>query len=356
MKNDDNKKYNRKNEREIKSKILAVYDSFIKREHFENGLKGIDCRIKLIELDENILWETDEIKEFRGSPEQLMREIEDTDILLVHLAPVTKALIERGKKLKLIGCCRGGPVNVNVKAALERGITVINTPGRNAIAVAELAIGFIFALARKTCEDNLLIKENRMPMEQDFYEGIELYGKTLGIVGFGRVGREVEKRAIALGMKVIVFDPYVNTEDIETVSLEKVFKESDFVSVHTRLTEETYGMIDEKLFGLMKKSAYFINTSRAELVKQEALERALKEKKIVGAALDVVKLGNKYPVNPLEFYTYYDGNLEIAKMDNVIITPHIGGLTREIRQRSVEILAEDVRRFINGNEVINKVK
>jgi Phosphoglycerate dehydrogenase and related dehydrogenases len=301
------------------------------------------------------------IKEYHGSPEQFIDEVKDINILLVHLAPVTKKMIENAKNLKLIGCCRGGPVNVNIDAATENGIPVINTPGRNAVAVAELTIGFILALARKTAENNLRIKEGRLVKDQDFYEGIEINGKTLGIVGLGKVGSEVAKRAKALGMTILAYDPYVrNTSkelEIRFVDLETIFKESNFVTIHSKLTDKTKGTISKHLIEFMKKDAYFVNTSRGEIIDQKALEQALKEKRIGGAALDVVELDGRYPVNPYEFYTNYDIKEipDLIKMDNVIITPHIGGLTKEIRYRSVEMLVDEIERFVKGKKLKNVV-
>jgi D-3-phosphoglycerate dehydrogenase len=349
-------------------KILGIYDSYIKKIHFERGLEKLKEKneISLIELDESKKWNAEEgnetIKEYHGSPEQFINEVKNINILLVHLAPITKKIIGNAKNLKLIGCCRGGPVNVNIKSATKKGIPVVNTPGRNAIAVAELTIGFIFALARKTAENNLRIKEGRLVKNQDFYEGIEINGKTLGIVGLGRVGSEVARRTKALGMNILVYDPYVGEVSKELsaklVDLETIFKKSDFITLHARLTNETKELISKKLIDLMKKDAYFINTSRAEIVDQKALEEALREKKIVGAALDVVGLNDDFPVNPYEFYTNYHKKKEapeLIKMDNVIITPHIGGLTKETRFRSVEMLADEIERFIKGEKLKNVV-
>ena len=348
-------------------KILGIYDSFIKRTHFERRLEKLKEKneIRLIELDESKEWvakeENEPIKEYHGSPEQFIDEVKDINILLVHLAPVTKKMIENAKNLKLIGCCRGGPVNVNIGAATENGIPVINTPGRNAIAVAELTIGFILALARKTAENDLRIKEGRLVKNQDFYEGIEINGKTLGIVGLGKVGSEVAKRAKALGMTILAYDLCVRNAskelEIKFVDLETIFKEGDFVTIHSRLTDKTKGMISKHLIEFMKKDAYFVNTSRGEIIDQKALEQALKEKRIGGAALDVVELDGRYPVNPYEFYTNYDIKEmpDLIKMDNVIITPHIGGLTKEIRYRSVEMLADEIERFVKGKKLKNVV-
>ena len=352
----------------LSMKILVVADDRVTPEHFRLALEPLqkDHYIQIIELDQTQKWKSNEgLRGYAGSPAQILERIEDYDILLVHLAPVPKSVIDRGKKLKLIGVARGGVVNVNVKAATERKIPVINAPGRNSIAVAELTIAFMICLARKIVSCAIRVKENKLIKQRKYYEGIELYGKTLGIIGLGRVGREVAKRALALGMKVIAYDPYVRKQDAERLGvkmvdkIEDIMSKADFVSLHAALTPRTRGMINKRLIDLMKPTAFFINTARAEIVDQEALYQALKEGRIAGAALDLIELFGYYPQTIVDFYEAYSRTEIpedfITKLDNVIVTPHIGGQTREAWLRSVEILTKDIIRFLRGERPLNVV-
>lgn len=283
-----------------------------------------------------------DVREYWGDPQDIIDRLEGVNILVVHTAPVTAEVIEAGKDLEAIACCRGGPVNVNVSAATERGIPVLYTPGRNADGVADLAIGLMIAEARHIARAHSYLKQGvwkHFPLEKS----IELLGKTVGIVGFGNVGRKVSERAKGgFGMKVLVFDPYVPKEEIEeaggeSVDLETLLRESDFVSLHCRLPPGTKALIGEKELLLMKETAYLINTARGNALDYAAAYQALKSKRIAGAAFDVYDKEPITPDNPL------------IKLDNVTLTPHIGGMTKEgISLRAVEILSEDLERLIKG--------
>ena len=332
-------------------KILCVSDNYITAEHFQSGFNELskDHDVRIIQLDigrkSKFITESEKsLSEYRGSPEQLIEEVGDSEILVVHVAPVTREVIESGKNLKLIACARGGPVNIDVKAAYEMNIPVINAPGRNANAVAELVIGLLIALCRR-----IVISYNNLKnfglWRLESYEGIELTGKRLGLIGLGHIGYLIAQKAKALGMDVVAYDPYVSKDrvppDIKLVDLRSLLITSDFVSVHARLTGETEGMIGEKELELMKPTAYLINTARGPIINEKALYRALKDGKIAGAALDVFKEEPLKPDNPL------------LKLDNVILTPHIGGFTREVRLNSIKIISDDIERFIRGENPIN---
>lgn len=257
-----------------------------------------------------------------------------------------QAVFDKLPDLRLIGACRGNPVNVDIDTATARGIPVLDTPGRNAISVAELAVAFMISLARHIPQTVAILKSPEggvMRFARSFIEhvGNEIYGKTVGLVGLGAVGGEVAKRVKAFGCRVIAFDPYVAAAratdlGVEMVSLDRLLSEADFVSVHAAVTPETTGLIGPTQFALMKRTAYFVNTARAAIIDEEALLLALTEGKIAGAALDVFAKEPPPPDHPL------------LALPNVLATPHIGGNTAEIAVHQTDIIVNDVVRWLEG--------
>jgi D-3-phosphoglycerate dehydrogenase / 2-oxoglutarate reductase len=310
-----------------------------------------DNRIRFIQMDESdrLIPSTDSeksIREFSGNPKQLAHELEDEEILVVHDAPVTDEVIEASPNMKLICCARGGPVNIDVNAATAKGIPVVSAPGRNAEAVADYVLGVILVLARNLSKANIFLREKKKLDRSifDSFFGHELGGKTLGLVGYGNVGSRVAKRALAFGMSILVFDPFVDKSRIEapgikTTDLNTLIASSDFVSLHARESKENDDMFGKEQFELMKNGAYFINSARGSLVDEGALFDALTNMKIAGAALDVMKKEPASPENPL------------ISMDNVFITPHIAGASREVPLRGAEIVARQIQNFINGEKL-----
>jgi D-3-phosphoglycerate dehydrogenase len=348
-------------------RILAIGDHYIPATIFREALIELSRShdINVIDLDESKKWKSQEepISEYLGSPEQLVEVVGNYEALLIHNAPVTRNVIEKGGSLKIIGCARGWPVNVDVGAATERRIPVIYAPGRNSISVAELTMGFILLLSRNIMNSCWRVKARKLIDNIQVYEGIEVYGKTLGLIGLGSIGREVAKRAVAFGMKVIAYDPYVDKKQADSIGvvlmddIKNVVKNADFLSIHARLTDETKGMINKELIDLMKPGSYFINTARAELVDQEALCEALKKGKVKAAALDVLNIFGDCPIEPVEFCRIYTNKLIpenfITNLDNCVVTPHIGGATNEAKIRSVNIVVEELKKFIEGKKLHN---
>lgn len=284
-----------------------------------------------------------EITEYAGSPEELERLIADEDVILVHLAPVTRGMIEGDKNLKIVGCARGGPVNVNVSAATERGIPVLFTPGRNAEAVAEYTMGLILAESRNIVRAGAALKDGVWRADYYRYDlsGPELSGKTVGIIGYGAVGRIIGELAKGFGMKVIAYDPYVSEDEmrqrnVKKVELEELLRSSDIVTIHVRLTPETRNLIGERELSMMKPDTYLINTSRGGIVDEMALYHALKGKRLKGAALDVFEREPLPRDSPL------------LTLDNITITPHIAGASTGVAHRAAKMLSEDIRRIIIG--------
>ncbi|HZQ49912.1 MAG TPA: NAD(P)-dependent oxidoreductase [Candidatus Dormibacteraeota bacterium] len=339
-------------------KILVVGDSFVPVEVFKKGFAGIERahEVEYLQLDESHLLEPRSesersIREYLGTPGQIAQRVGDVDVLVVHGAPVTAEILEAAPRLRLLCCARGGPVNVDVKAASARGIPVVNTPGKNADAVADQALAFMVMLARGFPRaQGFLLEGNRLG--ESAYEGAqflghELGGHVLGLVGYGNVGRRVARRALAFGMAVIVYDPYVQSIDIagvrEASSLAALLEQADFVSLHVRASAKTENLMGRAEFGAMKPGAWFLNTARETLVDEAALDAALSSGRLAGAALDVVRphsAGGRHP---------------LLRHPNVVITPHIGGATHETLLRGVTMVAAEIERFDAGERLVNVV-
>ena len=280
--------------------------------------------------------------------------LKNVDALIIGTHPTITGEMIENSSLQIIARHGVGIDNVDVEAATKKGIPVTITYGANAVSVAELTIAFMFALAKK------IIKAHRSVLEENSWPsivGMELCGKTLGLLGFGAVGREVAKRAVALSMRVIAYDPYVNKEEMEKmgvtpVEFEKILKESDFVSIHVPLTEKTRNLIGERELRMMKESSFLINTARGGIVDEKALARALKERWIAGAALDV------FEEEPPSFES------PLFKCENLIATPHMAAHTFEAIYRMNMMAASSIVDYFNGRipkyivnkEVVEKLK
>lgn len=284
---------------------------------------------------------------------KLVRALDGVHVFVTEVDQVKGYVLKKTPDLKVIACCRGDPVNVDVEAATDHGIMVLNTPGRNADGVADLTVLFMLALLRHFLPLAAMLRQPGDGMEKlarAFYDyrGAELWGKTVGLVGLGAVGRRVAERLRPFGARVVACDPYAAPEDgaavgATLVGLDELLGESDIVSLHAPLTEETKGMIGEEEFRKMKPGAYFINTARAGLTDEEALYRALKDGHLAGAALDVFLEEPPPPDHPL------------LTLPNVIATPHIGGNTAEVAIHQSHIVTEDLVRLFEGERPRNVV-
>lgn len=250
----------------------------------------------------------------------LKKEIADADACIVRSATkITAEVIEAARKLKIIGRAGVGLDNVDVDAASKRGIIVINTPGGNTVSAAELTFALLMALARNIARANDSMKKGEW--ERKKFTGVELSGKTLGIMGLGRIGSEVAKRAQAFGMRVIAYDPYLRAEKalsmgVEVSTFDDVLKQSDFLTLHMPLTGDNKHLIGEKELAKMKKSARIINCARGGLIDERALSEALAAGKIAGAALDV-------------FESEPPKDTTVLQHPNLVATPHLGASTDE---------------------------
>lgn len=303
--------------------------------------------------------------------EELLEKTKDADMIITSYDDITRAVIEQAPNLKLIACTRATPVNVDMEAAKERGIPVLYTPGRNSDSTAEMTIGLMLSVARRipmahgalkkgkytgAPEDKKVTKEGLkadviwdMKMDAPYmvFKGTQLKGKTLGILGYGSIGRRVGAIARAFGMQLLIFDPYVGEVDVEEIGIKKaltveqLMSESDFITCHMKVTPDTTGIINKEKIALMKPTAYFINASRGAILDEAALVEALREKRIAGAAFDV------YASEPLASNHPY-----IVEFDNVVITPHIAGATDDVLINHTKQIVADVRRFINKEHLL----
>jgi len=287
---------------------------------------------------------------------ELAEKLKDVDIFITETDDVKKKEFFDLTNLKLLISCRGDPFNVNLNAATERGLPVLNTPLRNVDAVADLTVCYILMLARKVQQIDRIIHSDDFEIT-DFedwveyfnkFKGVELGGKTVGIIGLGQIGRRVVERLKSFGVKFLIFDPYVSEEITkvygEKVDIDFLMRNSDFITIHAAATDDNDNLVDSNRISIMKKSAYLINTSKGSLVDYDALYTALEEGKIAGVALDV------FPLEPI------DEDNEYIKFDNAIISPHIGGDTYEIIERQSRILLEDIKLWLDGklpNNIMN---
>ncbi|WP_135546485.1 NAD(P)-dependent oxidoreductase [Paenibacillus cymbidii] len=297
---------------------------------------------------------------------QMAEAIAGSDAALIEFEPVTARVLDAaGGRLRFIACCRNEPeASVDIAAATKRGIPVLTGAGRNAVSVAEFNFGLLLSLARHIGRTDYLLKHTdaitgiaysrndqlKGPSEWSLDEqapfnrfgGPELHGKKLGIVGFGTIGRVVARMGRAFGMEPLVFDPYVTAETIAAAvegtksSLEELMSEADFVSLHAKVTPETTGLIGSGALSLMKRSAYLVNTARAAIMDYDALYRALAERRIAGAALDV------YPEEPI------GADNPFLRLDNVVLTPHLAGASHDIPKHHSRLVADDILRLMQG--------
>ena len=268
------------------------------------------------------------------SYEELKGKVRNYDVLVVRSrTKVTREIIEAGEKLKVVGRAGAGIDNIDVEAAKEKGVKVLNTPEAPAIAVAELTIGLLLSLARQIPRADSSMKEGRWAKKE--FKGWQLNSKTFGVIGLGHIGEKVARLAKAFGMKILITKrtpppPEILKElEAEFVPLDELLRRSDVISLHVPLTPQTYHMIGEREIQLMKDGAFIINTSRGAVIDEKALLKALKSGKLGGAALDV------YEVEPPEDYS-------LMKLPNVVCTPHIGAQTVEAQRAAATLLAQKI--------------
>jgi D-3-phosphoglycerate dehydrogenase / 2-oxoglutarate reductase len=281
------------------------------------------------------------------TPEELLERIGPYDGLIVRSATkVTAEVIERADNLKAIGRAGIGVDNIDIEAASKRGILVANAPESNTVAAGEHTLGMMLAIARRIPSADASLRGHEW--KRSAFKGVEVAGKTLGLIGVGHVGSIVARGAVGMRMRVLAYDPYVSEERMRAMnvepagSLEQVYREADFISLHVPRTPQTVGMVDEKALSMMKPTAYIINVARGGIVDEEALYRALKEQRIAGAALDV------FMEEPTTDSPLFD-------LPNVVVTPHLGASTVEAQDRAGITASEQVAAALRGEVPINAI-
>lgn len=340
-------------------RILVLGDSYSPAASLRSAFEHLEAAhdIDYADLEDEPQWQPAteserRLREYLGSPRQVIERLDAHEVLVVQGAPISAAVLDAAP-LRLVCVTRGGPVNVDVQAAAERGIPVVVTPGKNATAVAELTITLMVILARRLGEAMRHIGSGA-PFGHDNYEGVdwfghELAGQRLGLVGFGHIGRRVAVRARAFEMDVLVHDPFVDARTIASsgaraATLDELLGAAHHVSLHTRLTSDNRGMFDASHFGSMRAGATFINTARSELVDEDALHEALCSGHLGGVALDVV---SPSPAT---------GRHRLLDHPNVVILPHLGGATYETLSNGGRMAASEVDRLARGMKLEHVVR
>lgn len=336
------------------------------------------------EINENIISELQDYmelilegwgKELRKLTEdEMIHFLKDKEVLITSYDPITRKVIEACPNLKLIACTRANPVNIDIDCAKERNIPVIYTPGRNSDCTAEFTIALMLSIGRKIpmaykgLKDGKYLSDEKVEngakegLKEDVtwalgagtpyveFKGMQLKGHTLGLLGYGSIGRRVANIAKAFGMKIYIYDPFISEIELNDnaqtkVSLEKLLKESDFISCHCKVDESTRGLMGKEAFNMMKDTAYFINTSRGAIVDEEALIEALREKKIAGAAIDVFSAEPLFKDHPF-----------VKELSNIVITPHLAGATYDAIDNHSIMIVEDIKSFLKGDRMLNEYK
>ncbi len=337
--------------------FIAIGDLFLPAALFrEIAAPRLPASIRLTALD----WDTGDLETLQKhnlaaeqhgaeaipAPQNLLDAVGDAEMLFTQFCPVNQAVLDAAPRLQLICVGRTGIQNVALDEATRRGIAVLNTVGRNAHAVAEYTIGIILAEMRNIARAHAALKTGVWRKEFANSHCVpELPGRTIGLVGFGAIGRLMVRKLAGFEVRALVCDPYVPAEALaecgaEKADLDRLMCEADFVSIHAKLTDETRGLIDAGKLALMKPTAYLINTARAELVDEEALIAVLKAGRIAGAALDVFMHEPPPPSDPL------------LALDNVTLSPHQAGVTTDAYSTTVRLLIENLSALWNDTDAL----
>lgn len=278
-------------------------------------------------------------------PEELKNVVGDFDALIIRSGTtVTADILESAKKLRVIGRAGVGLDNVDLKAATKRGIVAMNTPAGNTTSTAEHTMSMILALSRNIPQAYMSMKQGKW--DRNKFNGVELYGKVLGVIGLGRIGSTVARMAQGFGMSIKAYDPYLSREvaaqkGIDLVELDEIYKTADYITIHIPMSDETKGMISVKQMAMLKKSVRLINCARGGIIDEKALVKALEEKRIAGCALDV------FEVEPLP------ADSPLLKFDNVVVTPHLGASTSEAQVNVAIEIAHAVSDALLGKGIRN---
>lgn len=343
-------------------KIAIIGDNFMQADVFKESLQQVigdkdDVVYRCMDYpfpDQPVVQRSDDpalqsVREFQGLPDDPVSLAVDANILVTHLAPVTAPVFEAMNNLELLAVSRGGPVNVDVNAAAKHNVKMVNTPGRNASAVAEFTIGALIAETRNISRGHAGLMQGywRGDLYRADVQRDELSTMTVGIIGYAEIGVRVAKLLKAFGSKILVSDPFITLSDedkaygVEQVELDELLKRSDAVSLHARVTPGTRGMINREAIALMKPGAVLVNTARGELVDYNALYDALKSNHLSGAVIET------FDVEPLP------ADSPFLDLPNVTLTPHIAGASKTTVKKAADMVAEEVRRHLAGEPALH---
>ena len=283
------------------------------------------------------------VSEASDRVDDLIGALEGVDIAVTQMAPFTPEVFESAPDLRMIGVCRGGPVNVDLEAATRAGVVVSFAPGRNAQAAAEFAVGLMLTAMRRVVSSDAELK--RGVWRGDYYSydnaGLELDGSTVGLVGYGAIGRIVARVLVAFGATVVTYDPFADAaaiaaDGVESVGLDDLLRRSSVVSLHARLTADSHHMIDRAKLDLLPHGAVLVNSARGGLLDYAPLPELLSSGRLGALALDV------YDIEPPP------ADWPLLAAPNVVVTPHLAGATKQTAQRAAAIVADDVELFLAG--------
>jgi D-3-phosphoglycerate dehydrogenase len=339
------------------TRVLIAGDRFIRSATFRTALaRAVGDRVEVREIEfewpDEPFGAVGEVDEASGTEDQLVEALDGVTAIVTQLAPMTKRVMDASPDLQLIAVSRGGPTNVNLEAARANGIQVANVPGRNGVATAEMTVGLVLSVMRRIplAHASLLRHEWRGDLYRDDEVGGEVRGSTIGLLGAGAVGAHVARTVGAMGANVIVFDPYLDPAALEGIielvsTPEEVFERSDLISVHARLTPQSERMVNAERIALMRRGSALVNAARGGLVDYDAVAEAIASGQLGGAAFDV------FPEEPVDFgHRLFS---LAAEGFNVVLTPHIAGASTETAQRAADGVAEEVRRYLDGEPALN---
>tara|TARA_R110002020_G_scaffold456465_1_gene672901 strand:- start:9429 stop:10463 length:1035 start_codon:yes stop_codon:yes gene_type:complete len=342
--------------------IGTIGDGFMQPQFFESALQkrlgDRPVRYKSMMMDWPLRLKSTKfdptlpVAEFLGRPEDYFDFIADLDILVTHLTPITAESLKHAPALKIIAVSRGGPVNIEMEAARARGITVVNTPGRNASAVAEFTIASILAETRNLVRGHVSVASGEFGRQFYHYDhaGPELCELTIGIIGYGDIGSRVARLLQPFNTRILVSDPFKELTDedrrmgIEKVPFDDLLRQSDVVTLHPRVTPQTKGMIGRAQIEMMRPGSYIINTTRGQVLDYTALYDALASGHLRGAALDTFD-----PEPP-------PADWPLLKLPNVTLSPHIAGATRYSAHKAAGMIAEDIGLILAGQPPLYPAK
>jgi phosphoglycerate dehydrogenase-like enzyme len=330
-----------------------VGDSYLPVSAMRPELDGLGegVRVRFRTVDPDARPPLEGITEHQGDPASLVGWLRGETVLVVHAAPVTRQVLEAHPEVRLVVCLRGGAVNIDLPAARDLGVRVVNTPGKNAEAVADLTLLLLQTMLRGVVPATRWLADQARSgvrhLDSTFVGGQwvarEPRGLTLGLVGLGAVGRRVAVQARSSGMTVLAHDPFATgVRDLaEPVTLEELTRRSDVVSIHATASAATHHLVDRTFLSSMRRGALLVNTARQSLVDEAALLDSLRSGHLAGAALDVCEPDGHWP--------------ELSRMPQVIVTPHLGGATVQTQQRGMSMAVADIRRFLAGEPLAHRL-